>query len=276
MCRCRSTCRSVMLLLCLEVWCWPRTALGRDEYIINHVSGLVYAWLPWAGDWHVLKPKDRVPVGALIQCLQQTEISFVPAPGSAAGLTSASLVLVSPAMFRLSANVMRSFQVSEASSSEEMKGNSGEDDRAKPVADDPLPLTIAWERQGGVSLFMENTKDIVNGFRNVKSLSITGAKSAVLARNMIKDIKITFPTDGMLLPTIKPQEELMISWVIDGMSKRPMIEVYIWPKDKERGVAVTTTNSEVIPVTLAKGGYFIQLATPDLSYQSKTIYIAID
>ena len=123
---------------------------------------------------------------------------------------------------------------------------------------------------------MENTKDIVNGFRNVKSLSITGAKSAVLARNMIKDIKITFPTDGMLLPTIKPQEELMISWVIDGMSKRPMIEVYIWPKDKERGVAVTTTNSEVIPVTLAKGGYFIQLATPDLSYQSKTIYIAID
>ena len=273
----RNSARSRSLMLLLTVFCLLAShASAKVEYEVRMVNGSVLAWRPWAGDWDRVRRGARLPLGTLIQTAGFGDLMISPTAENVGKLTSANLAFVSPTMFRLTPNIMRKFQVSETSVTDEADVGRGGDAKGKAIEDEILPITLAWDRQDGLSFFMSAVKEFAKGVVTRKDLAVSGAKSSLFVRNAVRLITIKFPRDGSLIPSNNGTEQIIISWDHDSDGVRPMVNVFVWKKDQDRGVPIAMTNAAVIPVTLKSGGYFIQLVAPNLAFQSKTIYVIVD
>lgn len=250
------------------------------HFLVDRVRGSILVWKPLSSDWSELHRRDVVPIGSLIQSLGGGELSLVPSKKSRGFLVPAHLIFITKTIFRVTPDTTRTFHVSEAAITEESDvGNKGtKTDRA--LEDEPLPFPLAWERQDGLSFFMSAVPEFARGAYLSKTLALSSAKTSLFLRNAVRDIKVIFPEDGALIPIAKEQENVPIVWSLGQSEKTgqmlPMIEVFLWKKDEARGNPIKLTNASHFYLPLTKGGYFLQLATPQLSYQSRPVYFIVE
>jgi hypothetical protein len=257
----------------------PPLASGKTwgpTYRVDEVNGTAFAWLPWRGQWQAVRVGLVLPEGTLVQCLTPTTLTFRGEGGRAT--VPLRTRFSGPAMFRLDPHIARETRLIDT-----MAVDAGDVANAPTTPNgaapaDPLPFTDAWRRESGIGMFLRDLRHLAaDALKPLVMRQLPSARPIHL-RNLTHEIRVKYPSDGVVFFASGASDLLVVAWDLPGdPTARPFVDLFVWRRDGDRGAPVLSTNAQIIPINVRRrGGYFLQIASPDHSYQSRPVYFVVE